>query len=97
MWKRLDESKLRNTGGSDRLDIVRRCYGENGKMFPRIAISVLKGSSSEGVMISKSIKRKPGAWWDEYFDFPIELLPEMANMLNEAYEGAVAQSGRASA
>jgi len=49
-------------------------------------MSVMKGFQG-GLRISISKKEKPGGWWGDNFDLPPELLPEMAEMLNEAYEG----------
>lgn len=98
MWKRLNESRLKNLGngspedGFVDFDIMRRAYGPDGKIWPRIVISVTKGfgclrdESPEYIRISYSIKRNNKAWWSSDVDLPVELLPEMADILNEAYE-----------
>jgi len=45
MWKRLNESNLRNTGGSGEFDVVRRCY----KACRQRTATAAGGERSEGL------------------------------------------------
>lgn len=98
MWKRLDETKLDNLGNGlpeDKFvdnDIIRRAYGPEGKIWPRIVISATKGhediienySPLQGVRVSFSYKENPNEWWDDNFDLPVELLTEVSDLVLEA-------------
>lgn len=88
MCKRLDLSKIDNTGGVAEYDLICRCYGANGKLWPRISMRVLKTDLHRdgGHTISMSYKEHPNAWWGSGFGLPTELMPELADMLNEAHE-----------
>lgn len=87
MWKRLDESSLRNVGGI--YAKLKRVYGENGEHWPRLTIALYEDAIYGGVKISVSRKDGPGGWWEEC-GAPVELLPDVAQMLTEYANGNVA-------
>lgn len=95
-WKRLDVAKLKdkNIGESDFPwpgTRIKRAYGNNGKEWPRLIVSILsslkdsvhiphKGNGSFHVACSR--KEDPEDWWSEC-DIPISLGGDVAEMLRE--------------
>jgi len=80
MWKRLDESKLRNVGGEHHLS--RRVYGWEGKLWPRLAISIYE--TQRGYFKLNCSQKKRGRWW-ETASIPQNLLTDAAEMLLEIH------------
>jgi len=99
-WERLDLTHklknalfLRNAAGGGAL--VSRSYGANGKMFPRIVLSIYEDrenlpawhsnrkDSPPSFRIGCSLKSKGGEWWQEC-GLPKELVPELTEMFEEA-------------
>jgi hypothetical protein len=85
MWKRLDESKLRNMGGERG---KRRAYGKDGKdgkTWPRIVLSVAPCTiydEYKTFTINCSKKDGPGKWWEKSY-IPEELRSELIDFLKE--------------
>lgn len=82
-WLRIDDRKLRNTGGDPA--IVKRVYGADGKLWPRLVLSIYPSSSGPievgdiSVIILASVKRKSG-WWYEC-GVPVSLFSELHEMI----------------
>jgi len=83
MWKRINIKKNMNVGGTD-IDfyIEKRCYAKNGKLYPRLTLSISKYSYEDGFRISASIKTNSKAWW-ETTSIPFELKSEILQMLDK--------------
>ena len=96
-WVRIDNThKLKNDGKGGPSEpenaVCRRIYGEDGKLWPRLLISIFirqgryPDYAPEGITISYSInKDKRKSWWDSYTaSLTPELIPELIDMLEEA-------------
>lgn len=97
-WKRLDHSKLKNIGGSNKNSCV-LVYGQEGKHWPRLVISI--NSTVERYLPEKSLgpdftiscseKESAGAWWGTV-PIPKELIGDLIELLNrfkESPDGSV--------
>lgn len=90
MWDRIDH-RIRNNGGSEHC-LLKRCYGPDGEVWPRIAISIsptmLAGPVATHTRIDVSISHKdaPGDWWGPHGGLPHDLVPELIDMLREFHE-----------
>ena len=85
-WQRIDKThRLRNTGGEEG---IRRVYGRNGKLWPRIVIVIHHNQaySPNTFTVTCSRKQKSGAWWCSYDGIPLELLSELQEMLKKLQE-----------
>lgn len=82
MWKRLDETKLKNVGGDEDVLAI-RVYGQDGKPWPRLVMKVSDHSwvPNGDLLLSCSYKER-GEWWDEA-SIPRELLSDLIEMLEE--------------
>jgi hypothetical protein len=78
-WQRIDHRPLRNIGGD--LHLVKRVYGQDGQLWPRLSIGVYR--QRQGLHIGVSRKRRPGEWWDNH-DIPPELVNDVIELLKEA-------------
>lgn len=80
-WQRIDNKhSLKNKGGDTG---IRRVYGSNGKLWPRIVICVHNDTIyGEGFMIKSSSKKNTESWWGECA-IPSELRDEVIEMLGE--------------
>ena len=92
-WKRIDDKRnLRNpTRGPNQ-----RTYGWNGKMFPRLSLSIynslpvskyfantpLRRQISPSIKVGCSYKEKGGYWWEQC-DIPMELLSDLKELLKD--------------
>ena len=88
MWQRIDDKhRLRNDGGAGGR-LAARVYGEDGKLWPRLALSVFLGASQfQGMRVfgvSLSEKRRPGDWWGEAEGLPVELIGDLPDLFEEA-------------
>lgn len=80
MWKRLNISTLRNTGGSKE---YKRAFGKDGKQWPRLVIRVEPNPFTAGsIMITCSGKDGPGSWWEDQ-GIPFELLNDVIELIEE--------------
>jgi len=79
-WQRIDHRPLRNIGGDQHL--VKRVYGRNGKLWPRLSIAVYR--RREGFHLGVAQKER-GDWWDNC-DIPPELVGDVIELLKEALE-----------
>lgn len=91
-WKRIDHSKLKNIGGAEKDECV-FVYGQDGKHWPRLVISVrstvdrylpdkLLGSDFN---VCCSEKESSGAWWGTV-PIPKELIGDLIELLNRFKE-----------
>lgn len=81
MWKRIDDSNLRNIGGDKHF--LKRVYGWNGNKWPRLTLSIYRHFSG-GYTISANRKERGSRW--ESIGIPNELFCDGAEMLVEAKE-----------
>jgi len=87
-WKRLDTTKLKdkNLGRGDDLSGEEkkgvRVYGDKGKEWPRLTITVCDDYHGTGCRVSCSRKDDPERWWGEY-PVPKSLAPELLELLHE--------------
>lgn len=103
-WKRIDPGKdprgrgYGNTEPED-LALVRRCYGQDGKKWPRLTIAIYPiyslnipyperiKSAPIGFDVYSAFKEKLNdAWYDDFSRsfIPIELYSDLLEMLEEA-------------
>ena len=73
---------LRN--GRSEFALVQRAYTQEGKLYPRMVISVYEDYlGRKGATLSYSRKLNRRAWWEETA-IPVELIPEAIEILAEA-------------
>ena len=79
MWKRL--KKARSLGGTRG---IRRAYGSDGKLWPRIVLSIIPDRYEDypAVKISCSRKKNSHEWWEDV-GTPKELLGELVDIIQE--------------
>jgi len=92
-WKRIDlDHKLKNKGhgepGEPDTALARRIYGRDGKLWPRIAVTIRRDRlnapmGDESYEICCSVKEKPSAWWEKS-GIPIEVIGDVGEMISEA-------------
>lgn len=82
MWKRYHKARVRK---SDKHHVHRHYTTEQGP-WPRLSIRLWAGYQQKSrFRVSVEEKRKPGAWWHEAYEgLPVELIPELKEMLDEA-------------
>lgn len=83
MWKRLDENKLLNIGGS--FASVKRAYGWGGRPWPLLTIAIYEGRGATDpstINIGCSRKEHADDEWTKS-DIPLQLLPDLIKMLND--------------
>jgi len=82
MWKRLDETKLKNVGGREDVLAI-RVYGKDGKPWPRLVLKVSAHSwLRPGELLLACDRKERGGWWDVTC-LPLELLSDFVEMLEE--------------
>lgn len=87
MWKRIDNiRKLKSIGGTNpNFYVEKRVYGVDGKLWPRLTISIYKPSYQNGFKISADLKENNKAWWEQTsipFELKSELLDMVSNFVN---------------
>ncbi len=91
-WQRIDlDHQLRNVGGGKKAALVHRVYGKDGKLWPRIVLSIYpdcdycelkEGDVPKRFKVSASYKRDMESC-DIFEGVPWELLPELLEMIQD--------------
>lgn len=85
-WIRLDPKRLRNTAGD--ASLVKRVYGEDGKAWPRLVLSIYCGRMGvdpapiDAFKVACCTKQGGGEWWEDC-DVPMELMDDLILLLSE--------------
>lgn len=82
-WVPLDASKLKNVGGDSPRVKSLRVFGLDGKLFPRVVLTVWDSPLNDGWEITASRKENPKAGWNEC-GIPYNLLHVLPEMVAEA-------------